>query len=158
MFYYILRPLKNLKIFLKLQIILVTKRLSFFFIAGSSLHVIAKLFLPVIAGLFLPVIANRRVGKCTGVKQSPRCTFLLVLSVLGRLLRLIVIRLAMTQWGCSLAKAPLSVIARSKATKQSTPTLQFIIAILLFYTKKEKVIIQKQNIANFLAKVLNFVI
>ena len=67
-------------------------------------------------------------------------------------------RLAMTQWGCSLAKAPLFVIARSEATKQSTPTLQFVIAILLFYTKKEKVIIQKQNIANFLAKVLNFVI
>jgi len=44
-----------------------------------------------------PVIANRRVGKCAGVKQSPRCTFLLVLSVLRRLLRLIVIRLAMTR-------------------------------------------------------------
>jgi len=49
------------------------------------------------------VIANRSVGKCAGVKQSPHCTFLLVLSVLRRLLRLIVIRLAMTQWGCSLA-------------------------------------------------------
>ena len=49
------------------------------------------------------VIANRRVGKCAVVKQSPHCTFLLVLGVLGGLLCLIVIRLAMTQWGCSLA-------------------------------------------------------
>ena len=47
------------------------------------------------------VIANRRVGKCAGVKQSPRCTFLLVLGVLRGLLRLIVIRLAMTK-GASL--------------------------------------------------------
>ena len=81
--------------------------------------------------LLHPVIANRRVSKCAGVKQSPRCTFLLVLGVLRRLLRLIAIRLAMTQWacslamtlwgyrlamtqwGCSLAMTPLSVIASS---------------------------------------------
>ena len=50
-----------------------------------------------ISPLLHPAIANRRVGKCAGVKQSPRCTFLLVLGVLGRLLRLIVIRLAMTR-------------------------------------------------------------
>jgi len=53
--------------------------------------------------LLYPVIANRRVGKSVGVKQSPRCTFLLVLGVLGGLLRLIVIRLAMTRRKCSLA-------------------------------------------------------
>jgi len=50
-----------------------------------------------------PVIANRRGGKCAGVKQSPRCTFLLVLGVRGGLLRLIVIRLAMTKKGCLFA-------------------------------------------------------
>ena len=81
-------------------------------IASSSLPVIASPSLLVIARseatkqsplTLHPVIANRRVGKCSGVKQSPRCTFLLVLGVLRRLLRLIVIRLAMTQWGCSLA-------------------------------------------------------
>ena len=60
------------------------------------------------------VIANRRVGKCAGVKQFPRCTFLLVLGVLGRLLRLIAIRLAMTVWGCRFAMTPLPVIARSQ--------------------------------------------
>jgi len=131
---------------------LVTKNFPFFFIAGSSLHVIASLFLPVVASFFFsrhceflpsrhceslssrhceersdeaifpllhPVIANRRVGKCAGVKQSPRCSFLLVLSVLGRLLRSLR-SLAMTRKKCSLAMTPLSVIARSEATKQST--------------------------------------
>ena len=48
------------------------------------------------------VIANRRVGKCVGVKQSPRCTFLLVLSVLRGLLRSLR-SLAMTVWDCRLA-------------------------------------------------------
>jgi len=83
-------------------------------IASPSLLVIASFLFPVIASPSLlviarseatkqspltlhPVIANRRVGKCSGVKQSPRCTFLLVLGVLRRLLRLIVIRLAMTR-------------------------------------------------------------
>ena len=51
----------------------------------------------VISSLLQFVIANRRVGKCVCAKQFPHCTFLLVLSVLGRLLRLIVIRLAMTK-------------------------------------------------------------
>jgi len=55
-------------------------------------HVIASSFLPVIASPSLPVIARSET-----TKQSPRCTFLLVLSVLRRLLRLIVIRLAMTR-------------------------------------------------------------
>jgi hypothetical protein len=41
----------------------------------------------VISSLLQFVIANRRVGKCVCAKQSPHCTFLLVLSVLGRLLR-----------------------------------------------------------------------
>ena len=67
---------------------LITKSLSLFLVIASS---------------FLHVIANRRVGKwvgkCAGVKQSPYCTFLLVLSVLRRLLRLIAIRLAMTKGG-----------------------------------------------------------
>ena len=105
-------------------------------IASSSLSVIASPFFLVIARseatkqsplLLYPVIANRRVGKCAGVKQSPHCTFLLVLGVLGGLLRLIVIRLAMTLWGYRLAMTPLPVIAspslpvivRSEATKQS---------------------------------------
>ena len=69
-----------------------------------------------------PVIANRRVGKCVGVKQSPRCSFLLVLGVLRGLLRSLRslamtkrecslamtvwgCRLTITQWGCSLAMA-----------------------------------------------------
>jgi len=89
-------------------------------IASSFLPVIASSFLSVIASPFLsviarseatkqsplllhPAIANRRVGECAGVKQSPHCTFLLVLGVLRRLLRLIAIRLAMTRRKCSLA-------------------------------------------------------
>jgi len=75
--------------------------------------------------LLHPAIANRRVGKCAGVKQSPHCTSLLVLGVLGRLLRLIVIRLAMTS--AAFAMTLLSVIARSEATKQS-PLLLPVIA------------------------------
>ena len=94
---------------------------TFFFITkGLSLFlVIASPFLPVIASSFLsviarseatkqspltlhPVIANRRVGKCAGVKQSPRCTFLLVLGILRRLLRSLR-SLAMTLWGYRLA-------------------------------------------------------
>ena len=70
--------------------------------AGEFLHVTPfrycePFYIPAIASSSLPFIANRRVGKCSGVKQSPRCTFLLVLGVLRRLLRLIVIRLAMTR-------------------------------------------------------------
>ena len=60
-----------------------------------------------------PVIANRRVGKCAVVKQSPRYTFQLMLSVLGGLLRLIVIRLAMTLWGYRLAMTICEVFARN---------------------------------------------
>ena len=55
-----------------------------------------------ISPLLHPAIANRRVGKCAGVKQSPRCTFLLVLGVLGGLLRSLR-SLAMTLWGYRLA-------------------------------------------------------
>ena len=47
-------------------------------------------------------IANRRVGRCVGVKQSPHFTSLLVLSVLRRLLRSLR-SFAMTVWGCRLA-------------------------------------------------------
>ena len=81
--------IKNIGTFEKLKdflitIFLITKSFSLFLVIASS---------------FLHVIANRRVGKCAGVKQSPYCTFLLVLSVLRRLLRLIAIRLAMTKGG-----------------------------------------------------------
>ena len=82
-------------------------------IASPSLSVIARSEATKQSPLLLhPFIANRRVGKCVGVKQSPRCTFLLVLSVLGGLLRLIVIRLAMTS--AAFAMMPLSVIARAQ--------------------------------------------
>jgi hypothetical protein len=47
-------------------------------------------------GGFLPVTFFV-IARSETTKQSPRCTFLLVLSVLRRLLRLIVIRLAMTR-------------------------------------------------------------
>ncbi len=106
-------------------------------IASSSLLVIARSEATKQSPLLLhSVIANRRVGKCSGVKQSPHCTFLLVLGVLERLLRLIVIRLAMTLWGYRLAMTllpviaspSLPVIARSEATKQSPLTLHPVIA------------------------------
>jgi hypothetical protein len=54
------------------------------------------------------------IARSEATKQSPRCSFLLVLGILGGLLRLIVIRLAMTKKGCSLAMTPLSVIARAQ--------------------------------------------
>ena len=60
-------------------------------------HVIVSSFLPVIASPSLPVIARSET-----TKQSPRCTFLLVLGVLGGLLRSLR-SLAMTVWGCRLA-------------------------------------------------------
>ena len=48
-------------------------------IASSSFPVIARSEATKQSPLLLhPVIANRRVGKCVGVKQSPRCSFLLV--------------------------------------------------------------------------------
>jgi hypothetical protein len=59
------------------------------------------------------VSANRRVGKCVGVKQSPHCTFLLVLSVSRGLLRSLR-SLAMTVWGCRLAMTN-EVFARNDA-------------------------------------------
>ena len=103
------------------------------------IHVIASPSLPVIARseatkqsplTLHPVIANQRVGKCAGVKQSPHCTFLLVLSVLRRLLRLIVIRLAMTRRKCSLAMTLL--VASWRGTKQSLYFLSFFLTFNLF--------------------------
>ena len=60
-------------------------RVSFFLVIASFfLSVIARSEATKQSPLTLhPVIANRRVGECAGVKQSPRCTFLLVLGVLG---------------------------------------------------------------------------
>ena len=66
-----------------------------------------------ISPLLHPVIANRRVGKCAGVKQSPHCSFLLVLSVLRGLLRSLR-SLAMTRRKCSLAMTPLSSLRGAK--------------------------------------------
>ena len=80
-----------------------------------------------ISPLLHPAIANRRVGKCAGVKQSPHCSFLLVLCVLGGLLCSLR-SLAMTVWGCRLAMTPLSVIARSETTKQS-PRCTFLLVL-----------------------------
>jgi len=79
-------------------------RVSFFLVIASFfLSVIARSEATKQSPLLLhSVIANRRVGKCVGVKQSPRCSFLLVLSVLRGLLRSLR-SLAMTKRECSLA-------------------------------------------------------
>gem|GEM_PF-6434412 len=74
---------------------------TFFFITkGLSLFlVIASPFLPVIASSFLSVIARSEA-----TKQSPHCSFLLVLSDMRGLLRSLR-SLAMTKRECSLAMA-----------------------------------------------------
>jgi hypothetical protein len=114
------------KTFEKLKDFLVTiffdykKLFPRFVIASSFLHIIASSSLAVIASPFFPVIVSsflHVIARSEATKQSPYCSFLLVLGVLVGLLRLL----------RSLAMTPLSVIAMAQPEAISSLHIPFSI-------------------------------